>query len=125
MCRKPTDPSNPIHWVGSGFRAWWVGLGYKIFFYSRSGWVWVIKLQTRQTRPDPPIFKIYYIFNNFFLKQLWGTSLLHPAGIYRGAMAHGSSPNYSEVIVHMFCFSFFFFILFSCFVFLFLSPVAS
>ena len=35
------------------------GLGYKIFFYSGSGWVWVIKLQTRQTQPDPLIFNIY------------------------------------------------------------------
>ena len=32
----------------------WVGLQKK--FYSGSGWVWVIKLQTRQTRPDPPIY---------------------------------------------------------------------
>ena len=30
------------------------GLGYKNFFYSGSSWVWVIKLQTRQTRPNPP-----------------------------------------------------------------------
>ena len=64
VCRKPIDPPNPIrpnttHRVGSIFRAWWVGLGYKKKFYSGSGWVWVIKLQTRQTRPDPPIFNIY------------------------------------------------------------------
>ena len=64
VCRKPTDPPNPIQpnlirQVGSVFKAWWVGLGYKKKFYSESGWVWVIKLQTRQTRPDPPIFNIY------------------------------------------------------------------
>ena len=64
VCRKPTNPSNPT-WVnptrqvGSVFKAWWVGLGYKYFFNSGSGWVWVIKLQTCQTRPDPPIFNIY------------------------------------------------------------------
>ena len=31
-------------------------LGYKKLFYSRSGCGWIIKLQTRQTRPDLPIF---------------------------------------------------------------------
>ena len=64
VCRKPTNSPNPTQpnptrQVGSVFKAWWVGLGYKIFFYSGSGWVWIIKLQTRQTRPDPPIFNIY------------------------------------------------------------------
>ena len=47
--------------VGSVFKAWQVGLAYKKKFYSGLGWVWVIKLQTRQTRPDPPIFNIYLI----------------------------------------------------------------
>ena len=64
VCRKPTNPSNPTWFnptrqVGSVFKAWWVGLGYKYFFNSGSGWVWVIKLQTCQTLPDPPIFNIY------------------------------------------------------------------
>ena len=64
MCRKPTDPPNPIQpdlirQVELVFKAWWVGLGYKKNFYNGSGWVWVIKLQTHQTRPDPPIFNIY------------------------------------------------------------------
>ena len=58
-CRKPTDPlnltqPNPTCWVESVFKAWWVGMGYKKNFYSGSGWVLVIKLQTRQTRPNPP-----------------------------------------------------------------------
>ena len=79
VCSQPTDPPkptwpNPTCWAGSVFRAWWVGLGYKIFFDSRSGWVWVLKFQTRQTRPDPSIyliyiFKKYYIINNFFLNN--------------------------------------------------------
>ena len=61
VCRKPTDLPNPTQpnttrRVGSVFKAWWVGLSYKNFFYSGLGWVWVIKLQTRQTQPDPPIF---------------------------------------------------------------------
>ena len=70
VCRKPTDSPNPtqpkpICLVGSVFKAWWIRLGYKFFIYSGLGWVWVIKLQTRQTRPDPPIFNIYfkYILN--------------------------------------------------------------
>ena len=79
MCRKPTDPSNPIQpssicRVGSVFRVWWVGLGYKFFFYSRLGWVWVIKLQIRQTRPDLPIFNIYLKYIMYliiFLNQLY------------------------------------------------------
>ena len=50
VCRKPTDSPNPTRPTG---------LGYKIFFYSGSGWVWVIKLQSRQTRLNPPIFNIY------------------------------------------------------------------
>ena len=33
----------------------WVEL-QKRKIYSGLGWVWVIKLQTRQTQPDPPIF---------------------------------------------------------------------
>ena len=81
VCRKPTDSPNPIQsnptrWVGSVFKAWWVGLGYKKNFYSRSGWVWVIKLQTRQTWPDLPIFNMYlkYIIYLiiFFLKSAVG-----------------------------------------------------
>ena len=71
---QPTK-SNLTRRVGSVFRAWWVGLGYKIFFYSGLDWVWVIKLQTRQTRPDPPIFNIYlkYIIYLiiFFKNQLY------------------------------------------------------
>ena len=64
VCRKPIDLPNPTQpnstrRVGLVFKAWWVGLGYKKIFYSGSGWVWVIKLQTRQTRPDSPIFNIY------------------------------------------------------------------
>ena len=39
---KPTRP-NPARQVGSVFRAWWVGLGYKFFFDSGSGWVRIIK----------------------------------------------------------------------------------
>ena len=76
VCRKPTDPPNPTQpnttrRVGSVFKAWRVGLGYKNFFYSGLGWVWVIKFQTRQTQPNPPIyliyiFKIYYIINKIF-----------------------------------------------------------
>ena len=49
------------------------GLGWvtKFFFYSGSGWIWVIKLQTHQIRPDPPLFNIYlkyimYLINFFF-----------------------------------------------------------
>ena len=71
VCRKPTDPPNliqpnPTHRVKSVFKAWWVGLGYKKIFYAESSWVWVIKLQTRKTQLDPPIFNIYFIFNNYF-----------------------------------------------------------
>ena len=36
VCRKPIDPTRR---VGSVFKTWWVGLGYKIFLYNRSGWV--------------------------------------------------------------------------------------
>lgn len=36
--------------------AWWVGLGYKIFFDNGSGWVQAIKFQIRKTRPDSPIY---------------------------------------------------------------------
>ena len=62
---KPTRP-NPARQVGLVFRAWWVGLGYKIFFYSGSGWVRVIKFQAHQaqpdlTRPTPPIYLKYII----------------------------------------------------------------
>ena len=44
LCSQPTDPpkltrSNPTCRVGSVFRAWWVGLDYKIFFDSGSSWV--------------------------------------------------------------------------------------
>ena len=87
VCRKPIDPLNltqpsPICRVGSVFRAWWVGLGYKNFFYSGSGWVWVIKLQTYQTRPDPSIFNIYlkYIIYLiiYFKNQLQINSLSVP-----------------------------------------------
>ena len=59
---KPTRP-NPTRRVGSVFRAWWDGLGYKIFFDSGSGWVRVIKFQIR---PDSPIYLTYiyiYIYN--------------------------------------------------------------
>ena len=55
---RPAKP-DPTHRVGSVFKAWWVGLGYQKNYYRGSGWVWVIKLQTRQTRPNPPIFNIY------------------------------------------------------------------
>ena len=62
--KKPTNSPNPTRpeptrRIGSVFRAWWVGLGYKIFFDRGLGSVWVIKLQTCQTWPDPPIFNIY------------------------------------------------------------------
>ena len=36
VCRKPIDPTRR---VGSVFKTWWVGLGYKIFLYNGSGWV--------------------------------------------------------------------------------------
>ena len=44
--------------LGWTYMMGWVGLGYKKFFYDGLGWVWVIKLQTRQTWPNPPIFNI-------------------------------------------------------------------
>ena len=64
---RPAKP-DPTHRVGSVFKAWWVGLGYQKNYYSGSGWVWVIKLQTR---PDPPIFNIYlkYILYLIILKK--------------------------------------------------------
>ena len=37
VCRKPTDPPNPIHWVGSFFKAWWVGLGWVTKFFFIAG----------------------------------------------------------------------------------------
>ena len=46
--------TDPTHQVGLVFRAWWVGLGYKKNFNSKSDWVWIIKLQTCQTQPNPP-----------------------------------------------------------------------
>ena len=56
--RKPTDPPNmtrsdPTRPVGLGRFLRLGGLGWvtKNFFYSGSSWVWVIKLQTRQTQP--------------------------------------------------------------------------
>ena len=44
VCNQPTDlpkltRSNPTCQVGSVFRAWWVGLGYKFFLDSGLGWV--------------------------------------------------------------------------------------
>ena len=50
-CQTQLDPTQP---AGLGRFLRLGGLGYKIFFYSGSSWVWVIKLQTRQTQPDPP-----------------------------------------------------------------------
>ena len=42
------------------------GLGYEIIFNSGLGWVWVIKITTHLTQPEPPIYlKLYYIINNF------------------------------------------------------------
>ena len=46
---NPTQPAE-LDWIlGLGGLGWVTNL----FFYSGSGWVWVIKLQTRQTRPNP------------------------------------------------------------------------
>ena len=62
VCRKPTDPSNPIrsNRLGQFLRLGGLGwIGLQQIFYSGSGWVWVIKLQTRQTWPDLLIFNIY------------------------------------------------------------------
>ena len=53
--RQPVK-TNPTRRVGSFFRAWRVGLGYKIFLDNGSDWVQVIKFQTQ---PDPPIYLIY------------------------------------------------------------------
>ena len=85
VCKKPIDlpnptQSNPTRRVGSVFKAWWVGLGYKNFFYNGLGWVWVIKLQTRQTRLDPPThpYLIYIIYLIIFFK----TSCRAPTYIY-------------------------------------------
>ena len=80
VCRKPTDPPNLTQpdltrRIGSVFKAWWVGLGYKNFFYGGSGWVWVIKLQTRQIQPEPPIFNIYLkyiLYLIIFFKSIVG-----------------------------------------------------
>ena len=61
--------SNSTCQVGSVFRPWRVGLGYKKNFDSGSGWVLVIKFQTHQTQPDLPIYLIYiinYIINKIF-----------------------------------------------------------
>ena len=60
VCRKPTNPSSPTRPVGLRQFLRFGGLGWVAKnFYSGPGWVWVIKLQTRQTRPNPPIFNIY------------------------------------------------------------------
>ena len=74
---------DPTRRNGSVFRAWWVGWGYKKKFYNEPGWVWVIKLQTRQTWPDPPIFNIYLkyiiyliIFKNTSCKAVLPSFLL-------------------------------------------------
>ena len=57
---QPIPPTrlNPTRRVKSVFRTSWVGLGYKIFFDSGLGWVWVIKLQTQS---NPPIYLKYII----------------------------------------------------------------
>ena len=56
----PTHQHRPDTTQPTGL-GWFLGLGglgwvTKIFFIY---WVGVIKLQTRQTRPDPPIINIY------------------------------------------------------------------
>ena len=61
VCSQPTDPPKPTrpnltYRDGSVFRAWWVGLGYNIFFDSGSSWVWLIRFQTGL---DPPIYLKY------------------------------------------------------------------
>ena len=68
---RPAKP-NPSRPVGLGWFLRLGGLGWvtNFFFNSGSGWIWVIKLQTRQTRPDPPLFNIYlkyiiYLINFF------------------------------------------------------------
>ena len=65
---NPTRPARLDRFLGLGGLGW---VGLQKNFYSGSGWVWIIKLQTRQTRPDPPIFNIYlkyFIYLIFFLK---------------------------------------------------------
>ena len=62
---KPTrpDPTLPVKlgwFLGLGGLGW-VGLGYKFFFDSGSGWVRDIKFQARQTQPTPPIYLKYII----------------------------------------------------------------
>ena len=43
VCKKATDPSNPTRPNPT------CRVGLQIFFYNGLSWVWVIKLQTRQT----------------------------------------------------------------------------
>ena len=50
--QKIRQPARLGRFLGFGGLGW-VGLGYKFFFNSALGWVWVIKLQPRQTQPNP------------------------------------------------------------------------
>ena len=45
--QKIRQPARLGRFLGFG------GLGYKFFFNNALGWVWVIKLQPRQTQPNP------------------------------------------------------------------------
>ena len=60
-CAQPTYQPNPTQPAKFGLFLGLGGLGWvtKFFFDSGSGWIWVIKFQTRQIRPDPPIYLIY------------------------------------------------------------------
>ena len=64
---------DPTPGLGRFLRLGRLGWVTNFFFFSGLDWVWVIKLQTRQTRPDPLIFNIYlkYIIYliNFFKKK--------------------------------------------------------
>ena len=60
-CQNRLDPTQ-FDRVRLDFRDTWVGLQFFFFFFDcGSGWVQVIKFQTHQIQPDPPINLKYII----------------------------------------------------------------
>ena len=104
VCRKLNDPSNLTRTNGLGRFLELGGLGWVtiFFFYNRSSWVWVIKLQTHQTRPDPSIFNIYFKYIIYLIKNFKKPIVRH----------FGSYYHILYIYILIFIFKYIFYILF-------------